>query len=58
MKRVTMTYTMDFPDDTPDDVCFSSIVECEGQDRHWPSDDQIKIEILEDGTPDPTRPEQ
>jgi hypothetical protein len=28
-----------------------------GQDRHWPDDNQVKIEALPDGTPDPTRPE-
>lgn len=57
MKRVTATYTMDFDDDVPDADCYAVIGEVMGQDRHFPNDNQIKIEILPDGTPDPTRPE-
>lgn len=56
MKRVTGTYTMDFEDAVPDEVCIASWNECMGQDNHWPDDDQLKIEQLPDGTPDPTRP--
>jgi hypothetical protein len=57
MKRVTATYTMDFDDDVPDEKCYACLSECMGQDGHFPSDDQVKIEMLPDGTPDPTRPE-
>lgn len=56
MKRVTGTYTVDFPDDYTDEHCFAAWNEIMSQDRHWPSDDQIKIEQLPDETPDPTRP--
>lgn len=58
MKRVTGTYTMDFEDDVSDAEAFAAWNECMSQDRHWPNDDQIKIEQLPDGTPDPTRPEE
>ena len=57
MKRLTATYTIDFPDDTPDKTCYQVMNEIMGQDRHWPDDNQVKIETLPDGTPDPTRPE-
>lgn len=56
MKRVTGTYTMDFEDDVSDDDCINAWNEVMSQDRHWPDDNQIKIEHLPDGTPDPTRP--
>jgi hypothetical protein len=57
MKRVTGTYTVDIDDDSlSDDECFKIWNEIMRQDRHWPSNDQIKIEQLPEGTPDPTRP--
>ena len=57
MKRITGTYTVDVPDDTNDVECYEIWSEIHGQDRQWPDDNQIKIEILPDGTPDPTRPQ-
>lgn len=56
MKRVTAIYTMDFDDETTDDECYKAFAEVLGQDRHWPDDNQVRIEQLPDGTPDPTRP--
>lgn len=47
---------MDFDDEIPDVSCFQTLMEVMSQDRHWPDDNQIKLEQLPDGTPDPTRP--
>lgn len=47
---------MDFDDETTDDECYKAFAEVLGQDRHWPDDNQVRIEQLPDGTPDPTRP--
>lgn len=45
MKIVTLTFTMKFDDDTPDDVCYSSAIECQGQSE-W-NDNEIKLEHKE-----------
>jgi hypothetical protein len=46
MKRVTFTYTCDFPDDLTDSECLESFYEIMGQDNDW-SDDEFKIETIE-----------
>lgn len=48
MKRVTLTFTMDFDDDVPDDKCLASANEVLSQDGNFPSDDQFKIEHVDD----------
>lgn len=57
MRRVTGTYTVDIHDDSlSEDECFKIWNEIMSQDRHWPDDDQVKIETIPEGTPDQTRP--
>lgn len=44
MKRVVLTYTVDFEDDVSDEDAIECAIEIISQDRHWPSKDQIRIE--------------
>lgn len=44
MKRVTLTFTMDFPTHYPDSDCFMSAMEVQSQGE-W-NDDSMKIEVL------------
>jgi hypothetical protein len=46
MKRVTLTFTMEFEDDVPDETCISCAVEVLGQDGNFPADDQVQIEQI------------
>jgi hypothetical protein len=46
MKRVTIFQVMDFSDDTSDEECISCSMEVLSQNGGFPSDEQIKIEIL------------
>lgn len=49
MKKVILTYTMDFEDDVDDDTCVQITLDIMRQDGHWPNDGQIQIEHLPDG---------
>jgi hypothetical protein len=50
MKRVTITFTYDFDDDTPDDTCYASAIEAHGQEDI--DDNNIKLENLPNETTD------
>lgn len=55
MKRLTATYIIDFPDDTPDETCYQVANEVIAQDNYWlGSNSRVKIETVPDGTPNPT----